>query len=88
MSGDRAGRVTIVDTPENTEREASSVLTVRDMMRSNGMVEGDEGRYECRVTNRLPRDVQIASTNITVTCEWVKQVLHACVSERNRVTTL
>ena len=60
-----------MDIPENTQREASTVFTLRDVRRPTRLDMGDQGEYRCEVTNRGISDVQTVITNITVLCEQV-----------------
>ena len=67
--GGRGGHVSITTLPEDTQRRAVSVFTLNNVMRMTSSVEGDGGTYRCEVTNRLSRDAQAASTNVTVQCK-------------------
>ena len=69
--GGLAGRASIVSTLEDSQHSAMSTFTLNNVMRMTSSVEGDGGTYLCEVTNRLSRDAQPASTNITVRCKWV-----------------
>ena len=56
------------------------------MTRMTGSMKEDDGMYRCEVINRLARNAQDDSTNITVTCKWMYTIytylffgLHCCV---------
>ena len=68
--GDRGERISIVNSLEDAQRNATSILTLINITRMMGSLEGDSGTYQCEVTNRLPRDAQVDSTNVTVLSKW------------------